>query len=188
MKTSHVSSNCRDENMTCSFSQYNCWHIEKIPSIKDMIKSLKWFKLLDIWLEDNCFQQCHLHALKFNWFPSSSCHSAHPRDVKTSQIHQFRKPIPWKSALEPHNTYFLVLKKEGMAALFHGKRKEYAPNLIHGAKNLELQLNGSRRNYQNLEGLAREEDFISMHGRTLKILTMYTQTIEASVQRVPMVG
>jgi len=52
--------------MTCSCSQYNCWHIEKIPSIKDMIKSLKWFKLLDIWLEDNCFQQCHLHALKFN--------------------------------------------------------------------------------------------------------------------------
>jgi len=81
-----------------------------------------------------------------------------------------------------------VLKKEGMAALFHGKPKEYAPNLIHGTKNLELQLNGSRRNYQNLQGLAREEDFISMHGRTLKILTMYTQTIEASVQRVPMVG
>jgi hypothetical protein len=81
-----------------------------------------------------------------------------------------------------------VLKKEGMAALFHGKRKEYAPNLIHGAKNLELQLNGSQRNYQNLQGLARDGDFISMHGRTLKILTMYTQTIEASVQRVPMVG
>jgi hypothetical protein len=81
-----------------------------------------------------------------------------------------------------------MLKKEGMATLFHGNRKEYAPNLIHGAKNLELQLNGSRRNYQNLQSLAREEAFISMHGRTLKILTMYTQTVEASVQRVPMVG
>jgi hypothetical protein len=56
------------------------------------------------------------------------------------------------------------------------------------SQNLELQLNGSQRNYQNLQGLAREEAFISMNGRTLKILTMYTQTIEASVQRVPMVG
>jgi hypothetical protein len=81
-----------------------------------------------------------------------------------------------------------VLKKEGMAALFHSNQKEYAPNLIHGAKNLELQLNGSGRNYQNLQGLAMEEAFISMHSRTLKILTMYAQTIEASVQRVPMVG